>query len=112
MSKLTLTRGDTQTFSFIRKDSDGNPITIKADALYFTVKNNYVTTDVLIQKTIDDCTFTDGKYTFVIEPEDTDNLNYGLYVYDLEVKQEDYKKTISKGTFEITEEVTFTDNEV
>ena len=108
---LKVIRGDTNIFKFTRKDSEGNTITQKANALYFTIKSDCFTNKVLIQKTIDDMTFENGVYTFTIDGNDTDNLNYGFYKYDLEVVEEEYKQTISIGDFVIEEEVTFTSNE-
>lgn len=112
MKTIEIIRGDTNKFSFIRKDAEGETIPQQADAIYFTVKESWTTQEYLIQKTLLDMTFTDGKYEFTIEPEETDNLEYGTYVYDLEVIQEGYKQTISRGTFKITEEATFATNEV
>ena len=108
---LKVIRGDTSKFKFSRKDSEGNTIMQQANAIYFTIKNDCFTKQVLIQKTIDDMTFENGVYTFTIDGTDTDNLNYGFYRYDLEVVEEEYKQTISIGDFVIEEEVTFTSNE-
>lgn len=111
---MEIIRGDTYVFKFKRKDADGEVILNKARHLYFTVKKNYNSDEVIIQKTIDDMTFDDetGYYTFRIEPSDTDGLKYGDYVYDIEVKQNDYTKTIIKGSFIIKSEVTFVGDEV
>ena len=111
---MEIIRGDTQQYKFQRKDVDGNVITQQATKVYFTVKENYNVNKVLIQKTIEDMTFdSDGTYHFAITADDTNNLYYGNYVYDIEVKQgNDYTKTIAKGVFKITEEVTFESNEV
>lgn len=44
-------RGDTQFFRFQVKDGEGNPMQLKdGDRLYFTVKQNANSEDVLIQK--------------------------------------------------------------
>ena len=112
MQIIEIIRGDSNKFSFTRKDNEGKTITQPANSAYFTVKESWTTQEYLIQKTIEDMTFSEGKYEFTIEPEETDNLEYGTYVYDLEVIQEDYKQTISRGTFKITEEATFATNEV
>lgn len=108
---MKMRRGDTARFSFKRRDKNDNVITVKADKLYFTVKPNYYINNFVLQKTIDDMTFDEGKYTFTIEPNDTELLEYGDYVYDIEVITNDYKKTISIGDFIINEEVTFKVNE-
>lgn len=112
MNNLSIIRGDTIPLKFQRKDSDGNTITINADKAYFTVKNNTAQSNFLIQKTLDDMTIDeDNVYHFVIEPEDTNNLPYGTYVYDLEIIQGEIVTTISKGEFIIESEVTFAENE-
>ena len=112
---MKIIRGDTGFYKFQRKNENGEPILLKADKMYFTVKQNYNTSKILFQKTIDDITFdSEGYYHLTINPSDTDNLDYGNYVYDIEVIQEDdnYKKTISKGAFIVEKEVTFVGNEV
>lgn len=109
---MEIIRGDTKKYKFQRKNS-GGVITKKADEIYFTVKMNFINKDYIIQKKIDDMTFDENYYySFTIEPQDTNNLLYGKYVYDLEVKDSGVVTTISKGIFEIKEEVTFSNNEV
>ena len=115
---ISITRGDTQKLSFYRKDKEGNVIKTTPEAAYFTVKNNTATKDVILQKKLSDMTLDTetGKYSFYILPEDTNNLNYGSYNYDIEIKDTidsiPYVKTISIGTLKITKEVTFAINEV
>lgn len=111
---MEMTRGDSGYFYFQRLDDNGDPITVKADHCWFTVKTNDMQKEPVIQKTIEDMTFDDdGTYHITILPEDTNELQYGEYIYDIEVLNEDgYKKTISKGIFELTWESTFANNEV
>ena len=110
---IDLIRNDSLTLTFKRIDGSGEVITEEADKIFFTVKQNNITNTVVFQKTKDDMEFVDGTYTFTILPEDTVNLPYGTYKYDLEVVNgEDYKKTISIGDFNILDEVTFASNEV
>ena len=109
---MELTRGDSKALYF-RRMSKGQPILTEANKVYFTVKKNYDIEEALFQKTKDDMTFDEeGYYHFTINPEDTNNLDYGDYVYDIEVKTANYTKTISKGTLSITKEVTHKNNEV
>ena len=109
---MEITRGDSKGLYFQRK-RDGQPILQEAENIYFTVKVNNNTEEAVFQKTIADMTFDeDGYYHFTINPEDTNGLNYGDYVYDIEVKIADYTKTISQGTLSITKETTFPANEV
>jgi hypothetical protein len=108
-----LIRGDTGKFKFQRLDSEGSPITTQADELYFTVKVNSRNKQFVFQKTLEDMTFDeDGTYHFTIEPTDTDDLNFGTYVYDIEVKQAGVVSTIAMGDFILLDEVTYAENEV
>lgn len=112
---IELIRNDSLTLKFQRIAADGNVITEEADKIFFTVKQNNTTPTVVFQKTKQDMEFDTetGTYRFTILPEDTVNLPYGTYKYDLEVVNgTDYKKTISIGDFIIEDEVTFASNEV
>lgn len=112
---MELIRGDTLKLKFQRKNKNGEVIKTKPDKLYFTVKNNYYTKKCLLQKILDkDIVFNeeDYYYRFTIESIDTNLLNYGKYVYDIETVSGTTVKTIAKGTLEIKEEVTFLENEV
>lgn len=116
--KIEIIRGDTLKLKFIRKDSNGESITRQPEALYFSVKYNSNDEEIIIQKTLEDMEFNSetGEYIFYIEPTDTNELNYGDYEYDLEVKDTineiNYVKTIAKGILKIKEEITFASNEV
>ncbi len=106
------TRGDTRGYRFTRKDANGQTITAVPKALYFTVKSSFRTPGFIFQKTIEDMTQDEnGAWHFRVEPEDTNNLCYGEYVYDVEVIHAGIKTTISKGKFVVTEESTWAINE-
>lgn len=110
---LEMTRGDTLRFKFQRKTENEEIIYEKLDKMYFTVKKNRETKKVLIQKTSDHgITYDEGTgyYHVVIEPEDTDNLSYGKYYFDVEITKNDIVKTIILGTLQINKEVTFACN--
>lgn len=112
MTNLQQTRGDTAGYNFQRIDNEGQPITTTPTALYFTVKAKWTDKTALIQKTIDDMTMdADGTWHFVLQAGETDALNYGNYVYDIEVIDNDAVQTISKGKFTLTEEATWQINE-
>lgn len=73
----------------------------EGDLIYFTVRKSTKDTDpILIQKI--------GQYV-ELEPEDTHNLKYGKYVYDVQLTYASgYTDTIVLPTeFKILEEVTF-----
>ena len=115
---IELVRGDTLKLSFIRKDSNGEVIKRVPSAIYFTVKEGSSSDNVIIQKTIEDMSMNNetGKWTFYIDPSDTNDLYYGNYKYDIEVKdvldEQEYTKTIAMGDFKIKEEITFASDEV
>lgn len=105
-------RGDTARFFFQRIDAEGEVITTRPDTLYFTVKKDFKTVPFVLQKKLDDMRMDeDGTFHFTIEPEDTEELQYRTYVYDIQVVQDGVKTTIAKGGFVITTEVTFIENE-
>ena len=108
---MDLIRGDTAKYKFRRYNSEGNVIGTKADAIYFTVKTNGYSNKILLQKTLSDIEFDDEFYYHItINSEDTDNLEYGTYMYDVEVIQ-DGNKTTTVGEFIINEEITFASDE-
>ncbi len=110
---MEIVRGDTKELCFQRKAKGGEPILEQADSVYFTVKRPSLPDEFEFQKTLADMTFdTEGYYHFRIEPEDTDNLKFMEYKYDLEVIAGGRKKTIARGTLEVLEECTFVTNEV
>ena len=105
---LEFTRGDTQFLKFQIKDGVGNAISpVTEDNLYFTVKQNQNSSKILIQKKYpDSIQYSDGYFNFVLNSEDTSNIPYGTYQYDIELKSGDYVKTLGFGTITLTEEIT------
>ena len=110
---MQIIRGDNDVFKFKRTDMDGNVITQRPDKMYLTVKENIYQEKALIQKTLENGIRFEGDTYYVdFVPEDTDELSFGTYVYDIEVITEGIKKTIEKGEFIIDGEVTHKENEV
>lgn len=112
---LEFIRGDTQVIKFPLMDKNENRVKLtENDNLYFTVKQNSNSEDVLIQKrypesiNYDD---TSGYYFFTIESEDTSEMPYGTYSYDIELKSGTFVKTLGSGSITLTEEVTFRGDE-
>lgn len=106
---LKFTRGDTFSFKFQRKDKDGEIIETISEKMWFTVKKNYNSTDTLIQKTLlNDIVFDDETkyYHVTIQSEDTRELNYGDYVYDIQIMNGEIVQTIAKGSLKLDTEVT------
>lgn len=105
---LSFTRGDTKRYKFKRRDTHNNVIEVEPQSLFFTVvKDPKTDPTVLIQKSIDDFEFTeDFFWHFRIESEDTADLPYGKYFYDIEVTQDNVTTSIVKGWLELTYEAT------
>ena len=112
--EIRMARGDIESRNILLKNRDGTPYATVPDEIYFTVKKNASDHDFLFQKKIADGTIAlvePGKYQFTIEPEDTDNLGFGTYDFDIEVvKDGEIKKTFC-GTLSLAKEVTHHYNE-
>lgn len=105
---IEFVRGDTQPLKFkiIKKDGT-QPLMEEIQTLIMTCrKTNNLNSKILFQKTKDDFNINNEYFHIVINPEDTQELDYGLYNFDIECTLTNgYKKTL-KATFEITEEDT------
>lgn len=106
-------RGDTCPISFDITDSEGNSLDLSSSEIYFTLKKNYNTTNYILQKKKSTSGITiDGKQgSLVLTHNDTAELSYGNYVYDIQIKSGDYVKTLVLGTITLTNESTFKANE-
>ena len=108
---MTLVRGDTGAYKFQRLNAGGEPITSIPDEMFFTVKKSFLANAFVFQKTLSDMTLgEDDFWHLTIEPSDTAMLDYGAYVYDIEVTTDEYVQTIAKGKLEIEEESTWVSN--
>ena len=111
-------RGDTyQLRKFRVTDKNKNVIQLTGtEQLYFTVKTDSNSNNVLIQKRINTGIELgeDGYYHITIDPADTNKLDYGLYVYDISLKSTGAKtivKTLINGTITLTDEITWEGDE-
>lgn len=83
LQTLSLNRGTSFKLRGRRIDAEGNPILTTPEELYFIVKKRWTDKSALITKTLEDMEFDeDGYYHFTILPEETENLDYGKYVWD------------------------------
>lgn len=100
---ITLTRGDTFEAQISIAQEDGSPYIPKdGDTVRFAMKSSYTDETPLIVKDIPVSTMI-----LVLEPIDTKALNFGKYVYDIQLTTIDGKVDtfITKATIKITEEV-------
>jgi len=103
-NEITITRGDTGRFTLNVLNAQGEPYDYSSDTVTFTVKKSTTTSQVLIQKTV-----LYGQ-PVIIEPADTAELNYGKYVFDVQLTTGGggiVDTVITPTAFVVTPEVTF-----
>lgn len=113
MLNITMPRGDIRNVKFTINDSTG-VIHEQFDEVYFTCKRGFTQRDFIFQKKLSDgsITFdTEGYYHLAIEPDDTNLLTYGEYVFDIQIGVGTTLKQTTTGKLKLTEEVTFENNE-
>ena len=111
---IEMIRGDTQPLKFQVKDNNGNILKMDlGDELIFTIKKNYNTKEKILQKKLSDGSiyYESGYYFITLSHEDTANLKYGTYVYDIQLMSAGIVETLVLGTITLTEEVTHIENE-
>jgi hypothetical protein len=106
MFTISLTRVDTYTFGIRMILSDESEYKFTdADDLTLTVRRNANSSRILIEKKP---VLDDGLAVFTIDPQDTQELKFGVYKYDVQLIQSDGTVTtiIKYSDFNVTEEVT------
>ena len=109
-------RGNTCPITFDLVDNQQEPFELaEGDEIYFTIKKVYTMKKFLLQKKLSDgdITIEDNVATIMLNEEDTANLDFGKYDYDIKFKnqEENYAKTLVVGDVELTEETTWLANE-
>ena len=107
-TNLSMIRGDSETIQINLTDELNNPFLLsEGDTVYFTVKLNTKVEEKIFQKVITQ--FEDGMAIIRITPEDTKNLNYKTYVYDIQLTTKDgeVKTIILPSKITIGAEVTY-----
>ena len=115
MMQIMMPRGDMVSKSFVIWDPDKALFTNQFDEIYFTVKKTYRDRNYLFQKRLSNggiVNVGEGKYQFTIMPEDTNNLDFGEYMFDIELVIEGQMKKTFTGRLRLTEESTHATNEV
>lgn len=102
---VRLTRGDTArlTVDITNITSEQPYIIGDKDVLTLSLKKNINDTEPTLQKVIT------GSSIFHIEPDDTKNLSFGKYKYDVQLTTEsgDVYTVIEPSVFELMQEVTY-----
>ena len=101
--KIEFTRGDTFVFTFTLTGDD-----LHLDEAYFTVRKKK-DTEILFQRSLENGITDDGegKYTVRIAPENTEKLQPGSYLYDLEIRDNQDVLTPLKGTMKLAYDITY-----
>lgn len=100
---ITLTRGDTLNALISITDSEGNPYTpMEGDSIRFAMKSKITDENPILNIDIPIDTME-----LIIQPEDTKHLNFGSYVYDIQLTKANgvIDTFITKSVFKLTEEV-------
>ena len=101
--EIQLTRGDTAWLRVNVTNDTGDDYEIQnGDTLTLSLKKRIKDVDVIMSKTVV------GTDTFHIKPEDTTELSFGTYVYDVQLTTSgnDVYTVVPPSTFEILPEVT------
>lgn len=111
--EIELPRGDTCPIFFELTDNEGNELNSKDFEIYFTLKKNFNKEEFLLQKRYSRGEITvDGKnVNLILSHQDTANMKYGKYNFDIQFSSGDYVKTILIGSIKLTKECTFLKNE-
>lgn len=101
---ITMTRGDSES---ITVSCEQQPF-VEGDKVTMTVRVSKDDTTKLMQKDV--TSFHDGKALICIDPEDTSSLEFGTYIYDIQLTRSNgVVKTPVKGKFTVDLEVTYDD---
>ena len=101
--QIKLTRGDTLQATITMENADGEIYEPEAgDVIRFALKKDFKNEEVLLEKTIPNETLE-----LEILPEETKSLEFGKYVFDIQIEFEDGRidTFISEGIFIIAPEV-------
>ena len=107
-TNISMTRGDSEMIKVTVKDTLGNIIPlVTGDTIYLTVRESMLSPTRIIEKIVTE--FDDGQAFIIINPEDTNNLRFTSYVYDIQLTKENgsVKTIITPSNFTITGEVTY-----
>ena len=102
---ITMTKGDTVAFNVEFFDKNWNHVT--GDTAIFTCKKR-LSGEVIFQKSIGNgISQSQGMMNVRIAPEDTKEIDEGIYFYDFCVGIENDVYTIAKGSFTVEWDATY-----
>ena len=107
-TNISMIRGDSQSIIVSVIDTDDNKVPlITGDIIYLTVKDSVNTEEKVLQKVVTQ--FEDGNATIEITPDDTKDIPFKTYVYDIQLNRVDgtVNTIIPPSNFTIGGEVTY-----
>ena len=101
-TNISMTRGDSESITVTCSEPFDT-----GDTVTLTVRES-VDSDVALQKVVTSFGAR-GEAVIAIEPEDTDGLDFGDYVYDIQLRRSNGAVTtlVTPARFTLTEEVTY-----
>jgi hypothetical protein len=105
---LAIVRGTTKTMTIRVTAEDGSVYTLgSGEILRFGVKKHPGDTAYLFSKDMSSSSLADGVYSFIINPGDTENLDFGCYYYDVGLQSgSEYFNVIPCSDFRVEYNVT------
>lgn len=105
--KWIMVRGDTLMF-VVKVESGGDGEIVKLDSIAFSCKVDATSNDYVFKKTLNNgvTEVEDGTYRVRVAPEDTANIEPGLYAIDLEIGVGDDIATPVLGVLKVLEDIT------
>lgn len=108
---MEFVRGDTFIISRYFKDKDGNNLILNknTDEINFTMRKDIYSEVAVIEKHINDIEILeDGKYRITLNPKDTEQLDFGEYGYDIELRigkneENPFVRTVESGKIQLLE---------
>lgn len=105
---LAMIRGDSESITLSLKDGETVISFVPGDTVYFTVKRSAIVDDIALQKIVTEFN-EDGNCIIEISPDDTKNLEFRRYVYDIQLNRFDGTVTtiVPCSKFVVLKEVTY-----
>lgn len=118
MGYIWIYKGDNKSYICTVKDKDGVEFPLTGASITFTVRATELGAESFKRQNlaaggdateIEDSDLANGEFIIHIIPANTTGLTPGKYFYDIEITTSTAKVyTVSKGTFEIIQDITYT----
>ena len=108
MQNVSIVKGTTNTFLISIEDANGNPYFLSnTEVLIFGVKTSEYAAEYILCKTITADDQVDEKYQFKLQPEDTEDMPFGTYLFDVGLQSgEEYYNIIKCSKFVLDANIT------